>query len=86
MIILGILLFLSPITSLLGYIPIVGGFLRTITTLILFVAALLITIPVYIIALSAAWLFYHPKIGVIIVCIGVGILVGLIVANSVLGG
>ncbi len=77
MMVIGICIFFSPITTILGFIPLVGGILKGTVGFIIFVAALLVCIPLWIIAFSLAWLFYHPKVGVIFLGIGLLIL-GLI--------
>lgn len=69
--VLGICLFFSPITTILGYIPLVGGFVKGVAAFAIFIGAVLFCIPLFIVALSAAWLRFHPKIGVIILSIGV---------------
>ena len=73
-----IILFFSPITTLLGYIPLIGGILKGTTGILIFAAALIVCIPLFIITFSLAWLWYHPKVGIII--LGVGLLIlGLII-------
>lgn len=61
--VLGICIFFSPIVDLLGYIPIVGGFLKGTATIIVFIGALLVSIPLFTITFGLAWLRYHPLIG-----------------------
>lgn len=82
MIVIGICLFFSPITTLLGYIPLVGGILKSTVGFIIFVAAIIVSIPLYIMALSLAWLWYHPKVGIPILLIGVSLIAILIYINS----
>ena len=83
---ISICLFFSPITAILGYIPLVGGLLSGIVGFVIFVAALIIAIPIYFLMTSVAWLRFHPKIGAALLLIGVGILVLIIVLNSSQGG
>ena len=64
--VLGICLFFSPITTILGYIPLVGGFVSGIAGFAIFIGAVIICIPLFAIALSLAWLVYHPKVGLVI--------------------
>jgi ABC-type multidrug transport system fused ATPase/permease subunit len=80
--VLGMWLFFSPISNILGYIPLVGGILKSTVGFILFVAALLICIPLYLIAFSLAWLWYHPKVGIAIFLVAIAILVTIIVLNN----
>lgn len=71
--VLGIWLFFSPITTLLGYIPLVGGLISGIVGFAIFLAALLICIPLYFLVISIAWVFYHPKIGIILLAIALAV-------------
>lgn len=71
----GILLFFSPITEILGYIPLVGGFVKGVAGFAIFVGAVLACIPLYLIMFSVAWLRFHPKIGAITLIAGVLIFV-----------
>jgi hypothetical protein len=80
--VLGMWLFFSPIANILGYIPFVGGFLKSTVGFFLFLAALIICIPLFLIAFSLAWLWYHPKVGIVIFLIAIAILVTIIVLNS----
>jgi hypothetical protein len=66
----GIYLFFSPIVNLLGFIPLIGGIISGIVGFAIFLAAFLISIPLYILATAIAWLFFHPKIGFILLAIG----------------
>jgi hypothetical protein len=77
----GILLFFSPITQTLGYFPLIGGFLQGTVTFIILLGAIIICIPLYIITLSLAWLFYHPKVGAAILGIGL-IITGVLIYLS----
>jgi uncharacterized membrane protein len=69
----GICLFFSPITTILGYIPLVGGFISGVATIAIFIGAVLLCIPLFLIALSLAWLRFNPKIGLAI--LGVGLII-----------
>lgn len=69
----GICMFFSPITTILGFIPLVGGILKGTVGFVIFLAAVLVCIPLFIIAFSLAWLRYHPKVGIVI--FGIGILI-----------
>ena len=68
--VLGICLFFSPITTILGYIPLVGGFVSGVASFAIFVGAVLICIPLFLITVSLAWLRFHPKVGLVILGIG----------------
>ena len=80
MIVFGICLFFSPITTILGYIPLVGGLLSSVVGWAIFVGAFIVAIPLFLIAISLSWLFFHPKVGLIILGIALvilGIIIGL---------
>jgi hypothetical protein len=68
--VVGILLFFSPVTEILGYIPLVGGFIKGVAGFAIFVGALLACIPLFLITLSVAWVRFHPKVGVFVLLIG----------------
>lgn len=69
----GICMFFSPITTLLGYIPLVGGLISGIVGFAIFLAALLISIPLYLLMISIAWLVFHPKVGLILLIIAAAV-------------
>lgn len=69
----GICLFFSPITTLLGYIPLVGGFLSGVAGFAIFLGAVLICIPLFLMAVSLAWLRFHPVIGCGLLSVGLAI-------------
>lgn len=75
----GLFLFFTPITAILGYIPLLGGLVQSILNLAILLVSFLVCIPIYLIVFSIAWLFYHPKIGIPVVIVGVIIAVVLIV-------
>ena len=76
-----ICLFFSPITIILGYIPLVGGFISGIVFFAILLAALLLCIPLFFFALSVAWLRFHPKVGFILLGIGLVVLAVILVIN-----
>ena len=77
----GICLFFSPITHLLGYIPLVGGFLKSTVGIVIFIAALIVCLPLFLLALAISWVVFHPKVGFIL--LGVALLVaGIVIALS----
>ena len=69
----GICLFFSPITTLLGYIPLIGGLLKGTLGILIFVAAVIISIPLFILAVAVSWLVFHPKVGLIILGVALAI-------------
>ena len=75
--VLGICIFFSPIVDLLGYLPIVGGFLKGTAGIIVFIAAFLVSIPMFSITFGLAWLRYHPLIGGVACTFAVALLITL---------
>jgi len=78
----GICIFFSPITTLLGYIPLVGGLISGIVGFAIFLAAVIISIPLYLLMISISWLFFHPKIGIILLLIAGAITTLVLVLSS----
>jgi len=68
--VIGICLFFSPVTTLLGYIPLVGGFVSGVAGFAIFLGAVLACIPLFLIAVSLAWLRFHPKVGLMVLGVG----------------
>lgn len=75
----GICIFFSPITTLLGYIPLIGGILKGTVGFAIFLAAVIICIPLFLIALAVSWLVFHPKVGLLILG-GALVITGIILA------
>ena len=85
MMVAGICLLFSPITTLLGYIPLIGGILKSTVGFLIFVAACIICLPIFLLALSVSWLCFHPKVGIILLLIGIAIAVLIIVLANTVG-
>jgi hypothetical protein len=66
MMVSGICLFLSPMTAIMGYIPLVGGLVSGTMSIAILMGALLLCLPLFLLALSMAWLCYHRGIGCLI--------------------
>jgi hypothetical protein len=75
------LLFL-PITALLGFIPLVGGFISGIFFFAILLGAIIVCIPITIILASIAWLWYRPKVGIFLILIGLSILAMILIINQ----
>lgn len=71
--VLSICAFFSPITTLLGYVPLLGGILSNVVGLAIFIAAVIVCIPLFLLAVAFCWLIFHPKVGLIL--LGVALLV-----------
>ncbi|KAM3134333.1 Transmembrane protein 43 [Paramecium bursaria] len=67
---LGVVLIFSPITYLVSWIPFLGNFLASITTIIFWIVGFAVATPVAILTISVAWLYYRPKIGIMLVALG----------------
>ena len=74
--VLSICAFFSPITTLLGYVPLVGGFLSGALGIAIFIAAVIVAIPLFLLAVAISWMAFHPKIGI-------AILVGALAVTAV---
>lgn len=68
--IVGIVAFFNPIVSILGWIPIVGGFLQGTAGGLIIIGAIIVSVPMFLITFSLAWLVYHPKTGAIFLIAG----------------
>lgn len=79
--VLGIYAFFSPIVEILGYIPLVGGFLKGVAGTLIFLAALIICIPLFLVTFSLAWLVYHPKTGILVLLLAAAIITVIVVLN-----
>ena len=75
---LGIYLVFSPITTLLGYIPLVGGLLKGVLTFVILLGAVIVCIPLWILMTSVSWMVWHPKVGFILLAIG-GVVLALLI-------
>lgn len=82
MLVFGLAAFFSPLTSMLGYIPLLGGILQGTANFLIFIASLIICLPLFLLLMSVAWLFYHPKVGIPLLVIGI-IGVGILIAISI---
>jgi len=77
--------FFSPITTLLGYVPLLGGILSGAVGLAIFLAALIVCIPLFLLAVAICWLVVHPKVGLIllgIALVATGIVLAIIFTNK----
>ena len=77
--------FFTPITSIIGYVPLVGGFLSGALGLAIFIAALIVCIPLFLLAVGVSWLVFHPKVGLAILAVALiatGIVLAIIFTNK----
>lgn len=80
--VLGIYAFFSPIVEIIGYIPLVGGFLKGAASSLVLLGAVIVCIPLFLITFSLAWLVYHPKTGIILIVAAL-IVIGVIVVLDI---
>lgn len=78
MMLFGIMMVLNPIAVLLDAIPFIGGLASTAASLVSLVIALMISIPLSLITICIAWLYYRPLIAVpvlvvMLAALGVGV-------------
>lgn len=76
--VLGVYAFFTPIVDMLGYIPLVGGFIKGTASGYVFLGALVVCFPLFLLTFSLAWLVYHPKTGILIIVLAL-IIIGIIV-------
>lgn len=82
----GFCLLFSPLIDILGFVPFVGGFIKGSLILVVTVGGFIICIPLWIITFSIAWTWYHPKVGLIFLGIGLSILGAIIIYNQLSKG
>lgn len=63
--VIGFCIFFGPIVEAIGYFPIFGSFMKGFAGILVFFAALMICIPLFLVVFGA-WIRYHPKIGGIV--------------------
>lgn len=85
MMVVGIVMFFSYMTDILGYIPMVGGLLQSTLLLVIMLGAVIVCIPLWMITFSLAWLWYHPKVGVVFFSVGVVMLTVILIINNITG-
>jgi hypothetical protein len=77
--------FFIPLTTIIGFVPFLGSFLSNTIGLAVFLAAVIVCIPLFLLTLSISWLFFHPKVGLILLGIGLvitGIVLAVIFTNE----
>jgi hypothetical protein len=88
MMLIGFMLIFSPIFSLLDLIPLVGSFLSSAVTLVVFIVAFVLTLTISFLVIALAYLLYRPFVGIAYILLTAAIVVGTIyiqqnlVANS----
>lgn len=83
--VISICCFFSPITTLVGYVPFLGGFLSSAIGLAIFLAALIVCIPLFLLCVAVSWTVFHPRVGLIILGIALvvmGVVLAIILTNK----
>ncbi len=70
--------FFFPISNLIGYVPLLGGFLSGFLSLAILIAALVVCLPLFLLAVAISWLVFHPRAGLIL--LGIGLLIAGVVS------
>ena len=70
MMVLGIYFLFWPITDMIGYIPIVGGWIKSEVQAMILVGAIIVAIPTYVLTFGIGWVRYNPKRGFPIILFG----------------
>jgi len=65
---------LSPIYSLLYWFPLIGSFLGDIGSFICAIIAIIISTVLVFIVIGISWLFYRPKVAIILLLISGAVL------------
>lgn len=81
--VLGVYAFFSPIVDLIGEIPFVGWWMRNTASAMIFLAAVIVCIPLFLGVLSIAWLIYRPKTGLIIFGFAIGFVIVLVALDQI---
>ena len=61
----GFILLFSPVTTLTYYLPLVGGFISTLTGYIMTLLSGLLSLPLTLGTIGLAWMYYRPIKGII---------------------
>jgi hypothetical protein len=80
----GFMMIFSPIFSLLDLIPLVGSFLSSAVTLVVFIAAFVLTLSISTLVVAVAYLLYRPFVGVAYLLLAGAVVVGTIYLQGVL--
>merc|ERR1712194_317689 len=78
MMLIGFMLLFTPIFSLLDLIPLVGSFLSSAVTLVVFIVAFVLTLTISALVIALAYLLYRPFVGIAYLLLTAAIIVGTI--------
>lgn len=67
LLLMGLMLFMSPLTNMLGYVPVVG--LREVTSTTVFIGAVVISLLAYMVIMGIAWVYYRPTVGIALILV-----------------
>jgi len=74
---IGLCLFFSPITYIVSWIPLLGNVLGSVTAFVFGLISFTIALPITLLVISLAWVWYRPKIGIVLILIACGIGAGI---------
>lgn len=77
---LSVYMFFSPVYTLLGWFPLIGGLLGTLGHWIISLVAALIAVPVSLLIIGISWLRFRPKVAIGLI-LGGGLVI-LLIAKS----
>lgn len=77
MLVFGIMMALNPVAELLGVVPLFGSLLSSIASLGICVAALGLAVPLALITIATAWLYFRPVFAVTLIALAAVPLFGL---------
>lgn len=77
MLTLGVMMALNPIAELLGVVPLLGPLLSSVASLGICVAALGLAVPLALVTVATAWLYYRPAFAVTLIALAAVPLLGL---------
>lgn len=83
--VMSICCFFSPITTLIGYVPFLGGFLSSAIGFAIFLASLIVCIPLFLLCVAVSWTVFHPKVGLIMLAIALvvtGVVLAIVFTNK----
>jgi hypothetical protein len=69
----GVLIFLSPLSSMVGFVPILGNIARGAA----FLAAVVIAVPTTLVVVALSWIVFRPVVGIGLLVLAAALLLGL---------
>ena len=69
----GVLMFLSPLSGIVGFVPILGSIARGAA----FLAAMVVAVPTTLVVVALSWIVFRPVVGIGLLVAAVALLAGL---------